>query len=60
MLIAMITMPIMFSNVLVASLARILPIDWAAAGGSGGVLGFWLGSRLREVRQLEQQEQLKG
>jgi hypothetical protein len=33
-----------------------LPMDWLSAGGGGAVLGFWISSRLHELRLLERDE----
>ena len=33
--------------------ARALPVDWLAAGAGGALLGFWISSRIHELRILE-------
>ena len=32
---------------------QVLPIDWLTGGAGGGILGFWLSGRLREIRIFE-------
>ena len=39
--------------------ARALPIDWFAAGAGGAVLGFWLSSRIHELKILERLNELE-
>ncbi len=34
-------------------IARALPIDWMTAGGGGALMGFWISSRVRELRHME-------
>jgi hypothetical protein len=38
-------------------LARALPLDWASAGPSGAILGYWMSRRWqRESREAEEEE----
>ncbi len=39
--------------------ASALPIDWLTAGGGGGMLGFWVSSRIFEARHFEEFEALE-
>ncbi|MFP4215217.1 MAG: hypothetical protein ACLFVH_04760 [Phycisphaerae bacterium] len=37
--------------------AHALPLDWITAGVGGAGLGFWISSRIHELRHMEKQEQ---
>ncbi len=39
--------------------AQALPIDWLTAGGGGAVVGYWISSRLHELRLIEAIEEHK-
>lgn len=33
-----------------------LPIDWMTAGAGGGVLGYWISQRIREIKHIDKTE----
>jgi len=50
-------MPLIWTDV--PYYGRALPVDWVTAGGGGALLGFWISSRLHEIKYVSQQEQEK-